>query len=558
MTRREFVGTASAAVLSAFTPRDAAARAVGGETLYNGITLPTPWPPPLVTPNEHPIRAPYLAHPPDVIPIDVGRQLFVDDFLIEETTLRATHHHAVYHPASPVLRPERPWELRDEYADRTKTPPNPTAMVFSDGVFYDPPSRRFKMWYMGGYSMATCYAESDDGITWQKPVLDVVKGTNIVFEEHRDSSTVWLDQFESDRTRRYKMAVWHDFKLSLHISGDGVHWTRMGETGEAGDRTTCFYNPFRRVWVFGVRAGQTPSMNSARHRSYWEAPDFLAARGWNGRAPTAWVKADSRDFARTSVDIRPELYNLDCVAYESVLLGLFAIWRGESVVREKINELTVGFSRDGFHWHRPDRTTFLGVSERQGAWNYANVQSAGGCCLVVGDQLYFYVSGRQGAPNSDRPGVCSTGLATLRRDGFTSMDWLPDEAPVVRLGSGSARQGALTTRPVRFSGRHLFVNADTRGGELKVEMLDHAGRVIAPFSRENCVGVRGNGTRLPVRWSQAAELSVLAGETVRFRFMLEHGRLYAFWVSASAAGESAGFPAAGGPEFSGPVDRRSA
>ena len=28
-------------------------------------------------------------------------------------------------------------------------------------------------------------------------------------------------------------------------------------------------------------------------------------------------------------------------------------------MREKINEVTVGFSRDGFHWDRPDRRSFL-------------------------------------------------------------------------------------------------------------------------------------------------------------------------------------------------------
>ena len=546
MTRRTFVGTMSAALLSPLGGAHAAARAAG-ETLYNGIVLGTPWPPPLIAPNELPIRPPYLAQPPDVIPIDLGRQLFVDDFLIEETTLRARHHRAEYHASSPVLRPERPWEVRDEYADRTKTPPNPTAMVFSDGVFFDPSDRRFKMWYMGGYSMSTCYAESDDGIAWRRPVLDIVKGTNIVFNEHRDSSTVWLDRVEADRARRYKMAVWHDFKMSLHVSPDGIHWQRVGETGYAGDRTTFFYNPFRRVWVFGIRAGQTPTQDKGRYRSYWETPDFLAARGWNGRTPTAWVKADSRDYAQASIDTRPELYNLDCVAYESVMLGLFTIWRGESLTREKINEVTVGFSRDGFHWHRPDRRAFIGVSDQPGSWNYANVQSAGGCCLVVGDRLYFYVSGRQGAPNSDRPGVCSTGLATLRRDGFTSMDWLPDEAPVVRLGSRGQREGTLTTRPVRFGGRYLFVNADTRGGVLNVEVLDRSGRALAPFTREECVGVNGNATQMPVRWRRAADLSALAGQDVRFRFTLERGSLFAFWVSPSPAGESGGYPAAGGP-----------
>jgi len=34
----------------------------------------------------------------------------------------------------------------------------------------------------------------------------------------------------------------------------------------------------------------------------------------------------------------------------------------------------------------------------------------------------FYVSGRQGVPGTSLPGICSTGLAKLRRDGFASME----------------------------------------------------------------------------------------------------------------------------------------
>ena len=122
------------------------------DVLYNGITLGQPWPPRLRYVDERPIRPPYLVNPPDVVPIDVGRQLFVDDFLIQETTLRRSWHQPAYHPASPVLQPDRPWELRDELAERTKSRPNSAAMVFSDGVFYDPRDRVFKIWYMGGYS----------------------------------------------------------------------------------------------------------------------------------------------------------------------------------------------------------------------------------------------------------------------------------------------------------------------------------------------------------------------------------------------------------------------
>lgn len=524
-----------------------------GETLYNGITLGTPWPPRLKYPNDHPITPGYLTHPPAVIPIDVGRQLFVDDFLIAETSLARTWHHATYHDANPVLTPEKPWELLDAVAERTGTRQNPAAMVFSDGVFFDPAERIFKMWYMGGYSGQTCLVTSTDGVTWTRPTFDVVAGTNVVNTDNRDSSTVWLDLAEPDPAQRYKMSAWYDHALTLSVSADGIHWKPIARTGKAGDRSTFFYNPFRKVWVFSVRADQFVSSISGRYRRYWESPTFAAARDWNQTDTVAWVKADTHDFAEPGAPSPAELYNLDCVGYESLMLGLFSVWRGESEVREKINEITLGFSRDGFHWHRPDRQAFIPVSDVVDSWNYANVQSAGGGCVINGDRLQFYVSGRQGVPGTGLPGVCSTGLAYLRRDGFASMDWLPGQMAVRRRVEDPGGAGVLTTRPVRFGGRHLFVNADLQGGELRVEVLDLGGRVIAPLSRAACGPVTGDGTRHRVQWP-GASLERVAGQPVRFRFVMTRGRLFSFWVSPWPSGESRGFPAAGGPEFSGPID----
>src|SRR5262249_11919722 len=48
-----------------------------GEVLPNGIRLPSPWPPRRAYSLE-PMPVPYLDRPPAVIPIDCGRQLFVD------------------------------------------------------------------------------------------------------------------------------------------------------------------------------------------------------------------------------------------------------------------------------------------------------------------------------------------------------------------------------------------------------------------------------------------------------------------------------------------------
>src|SRR5205823_1581426 len=57
----------------------------GGQVLYNGVAMPKNFPP-VLAPTQM-LRTPYyINNPPNVIPIDVGRQLFVDDFLIEQTT----------------------------------------------------------------------------------------------------------------------------------------------------------------------------------------------------------------------------------------------------------------------------------------------------------------------------------------------------------------------------------------------------------------------------------------------------------------------------------------
>jgi len=239
--------------------------------------------------------------------------------------------------------------------------------------------------------------------------------------------------------------------------------------------------------------------------------------------------------------VQPQLYALDCVAYESLILGLFTIWPGQPADRPKPNYIAVGFTRDGFHWHRPTHEAFIPVSERKGDWNWGNVQSAGGCCLVVGDKLYFYVSGRAGVDGSSGSGVCSTGLATLRRDGFASMD-------------AGGTVGMLMTRPVTFRGRYLFVNADADSGEMLVEVLDRNGEPIPGFTRWDCTPVTTDSTLQQVRWSGEADLSRLSGQPVRFRFWLRNAALYSFWVSPDRSGASYGYVAAGGPGYKGFVD----
>jgi hypothetical protein len=505
------------------------------------------------------MAVPYLLDPPPLIPIDTGRQLLIDDFLIAETTLDRSFHQPVPYEGNPVLKPDQTWE--------GASASTALAMPFSDGVWYDGRDQHFKMWYLatapagvtsdppdGG--SVTCYATSNDGLHWTKPRLDIVPGTNIVHALPREAGFVWLDEGATDPAKRFAMLLTHPagdipWAMSLHYSADGIHWsepiTTTGGLTWLGDRNSGFYNPFRNAWVYSIRNSvrKDTVLAGIRARLYFEHPDLAAGMTEWQRHP--WVGADRLDPHHPKFgDFEPQLYNLDAVAYENVMLGLFSVLEGPEnpdsarLNIHKRNEVLVGFSRDGYHWDRPCRKAFIGVDETDGAWNWGNVQSVGGCCLIVGDRLYFYYSGRTWS-NEDGRGPGGTGLAFLRRDGFASMN-------------AGEHPGTLTTRPVVFSGRHLFVNMDAANGTMRVAVLNEAGEVIAPFTSDNCRPITTDSTVHRVRWKSVSDVSDLAEQSVRFRFELQHASLFAFWVSPDKTGCSRGFVAAGGSGFTGNQD----
>ncbi len=537
------------------------------ETLYNGIRLPDEWPPRHLGPEStDPMPAPYLDQPPEVIPVAIGRQLFVDDFLIADTTLERVFHLARKREDNPILRPETQLETEGPLPWRPDAPiPEtwqrlPCAAPKDGGVWWDPAEGVFKMWYEAGWTGALAYATSEDGIHWQRPALDLTPPTNqIVPQLVGDSGAVVLDLESDDPSQRYKLfhresnhaAGGHRAPGNSLVSADGIHWTEPVKTGPVEDRSTMFYNPFRKQWVYSIRAG----LARGRARQYREHSDFLAGARWDDGELVYWCGADHLDLPDPDIGFPPQLYNLNAVAYESILLGLFEIHLGpennvcEAEGHPKTTELKTAFSRDGFHWHRPDRRAFIPASRRPGIWDRGYVQSVGGICLIMGDELWFYYSGFMGRPDGDAPNdagavYCngSTGIATLRRDGFASM-------------TAGDTEGSVTTRPITFSGRHLFVNADVRpGGALRAELLDESGEVIAPFAREQSVPFTGDRTCVRLDWTHGQDLAALAGRPVRIRFTLASGSLYAFWVSPETSGASHGYVAAGGPGFHGPRD----
>ena len=515
--------------------------------LYNGIALPDEWPPRTIDPvSRRPVSPPYLQSPPTLIPIDAGRQLFVDDFLIERTTLRRTFHRAEKYGGNPIFHTNTELEQTGaRYRDAAGYSP-PMACTFDDGVFYDETDGRFKMWYAAGSGTYTALAYSADGLHWERPSLDVVDGTNAVFVHapgrYRDSFSPWIDAAATDEAERYKAFLFttaHTGDLGpraqslhdggwLYTSADGIHWQERAQLqSHVGDNTNLFYNPYRRRWCLGIRGGPR---GHGRARRYLENAGFLGLAAFRDDDQVFWTRADELDEPDHAIGDETQLYGIAVVPYESLMLGVFTIHYGPHN-REclaggfpKLTQLKLGYSRDGFHWSRPDRAVFIGATQRQGEWDRGYIRAAGGGCVVVGDRLYFYYSGYSGVAVDGHRHMYAGGsmhVAFLRRDGFASMDAGPDG-------------GELITRPVTFQGPHLFVNArvpDAPNGALRVEVLDADDTRIEPFGFEACLPIRGDQASQRVRWQDASDLARVAGRPVRFRFHLGSGSLFSFWTS---------------------------
>ena len=364
--------------------------------LYNGIVLPSQWPPVQGPSQAYQIPF-YIANPPSPITIDVGRQLFVDDFLIQQTTMVRVQHQPVMYPGNPIIVPGG----SPSYADTQNL-----AFPYSDGVWFDPNPgssyQHFRMWLYCGYGNEVCYAESVDGKTWVRPQITGAP-TNLIDQVAiigggRDSDVIWMDLQDRNQIvgcptqncfAKYKLfAYYPPANVIMSFSPDGISWySQNSDIRSLQDRTTVFWNPFRSVWVDSIRQQLTVPASpyraaypSDRIRYYAESSD-LSTWSPSDFTDSFWTMADENDPPYYPGGTYPELYNLDSVAYESVMVGLFS-WYNPGPTEGSpsgspgpdIVELGVGFSRDGFNWVRPTRgagpsNAFIPASNIPGSWN---------------------------------------------------------------------------------------------------------------------------------------------------------------------------------------------
>ena len=451
---------------------------------------------------------------PDLKP-DAGRKvLFLDMLEVGATEgLVEIFHPMKKHPSNPVLRTGPPGSFDDLRAHAYGE------VLYEDG--------KFRMWYSGldqAYvetqrsAHHVGYAESEDGVNWVKPILNQVeyggsKANNIVDLDYRGGGAympmLLKDEREPDPNRRYK-AVVAQRGNQLHFSTDGIHWSAGGTISGAafGDRRNLFYDvleskPERRWKVFSHCGTETYRWVRATC-VYWSS-DLLE---WTSdpRNPNMLPRAGTE----------AEQHLTSAWPYAGMYVGMFDIWGPNHLMPQQLIA-----SRDGVNFvHVFDGRPVIELGEK-GEWD-AGWVSPVNIPLQVGEELWFYYSGSATTIGPFVEWITTpmfTGLATIRRDGFVSLN--------VEKDSGA---GWFTTIPLRPTGMPLQLEINAKGlsrgeGRILVELLED-GKALA---RSNAV--IEDGVEVPVLWPYGGKGLALpsGGKSLQLRFRLDgNAQLYSF------------------------------
>lgn len=430
------------------------------------------------------------------IPVGIERQLFLDDTPIASMQgIRRTFHPVAKYGRNPIMVPEKPWETQ-------------ARSILPLTVLRDPNSGSLRLWYSAwGKQMDKptymCVADSTDGIHWTRPDLGLIefqgsKQNNIIREGRM--FRVLYDPRDTDPSRRYK-AIIRDAGFLAGFSPDGLRWkTTVPVLQKAFDATSVHWDPIGSKWIASCKIMH----EGRRARGYAESKDFTH---WTDVA--FMMTVDGRDGPAD------QLYSMAISRYERLYVGLLKIYHTDT----DRCDVQLTFSRDARQWSRPERRPFLPNAATRGEWDYGNIDPPEQS-IRMGDELWFFYSGRSTLHNQ-KPNDGAMGLATLRLDGFAS------------LNAGN-EPGLLVTRPLLLKGKSLYVNADAKDGEVRAEVLSaasgHAQGSIPGLGMDQSTPLRRDSVRQELTWGGSPGLGSLVGKPIRLSFRIRNARLFAFWT----------------------------
>ena len=86
----------------------------------------------------------------------------------------------------------------------------------------------------------------------------------------------------------------------------------------------------------------------------------------------------------------------------------------------------------------------------------------------------------------------------------------------------------MTTRPFTFTGKRLTMNyATSAAGSVRVEVQDADGKPIRGLSLDDATTHFGDRLEQTVHWGERTDVSALAGQPIRLRFVMRDADVYA-------------------------------
>ncbi len=470
-----------------------------------------------------------------LVAIGTQKQLFVDDYIVEETRgVRRTLNQPAKYAGNPVMIPLYPWEGR--------------ISVYGT-VLRDPVEGGFRLWYQGYGGMGipdigadnsdspwkdfdarnllytVGYATSKDGIFWERPNLGLVeyKGSrdnNLVLTDASPGAVI-RDPRDPDPDRLYKSLFFEARDpdgtpnmgdgVSVAFSPDGLRWTKYADNPvitRASDTHMLFgWDELHGKYISFCR----PSLhegNRTRRIGRSVSDDFV-----NWSLPEDVLVPDEQDPPGA------EFYCMPVFKYEGLYFGQLCVLHAppeEPPIRfGGYMDMQLAVSRDGTAWQRAgERKPFLpnGPPGSIDAGQFLAAMAP----VAMGDELWFYysVTALQHSVMGLSGELC---LAKLRRDGFVSVD-AGDEV------------GSLVTKPFLCEGEVLLINAAARGGSVTIAVLDEQGVQHEGFGRIDCAVFDGDSVDHRVTWREVSFAS-LRGKVVRLKFYLRNAHLYSFAVA---------------------------
>jgi hypothetical protein len=416
--------------------------------------------------------------------------LMVDDGHIQYRDVQRLYHPFQKYSHNPVIRPDKYWE---------------GSIIQLYGTVFP----GFRMWY-SSYNKSlglaqVLYAESADGLAWQKPNLP--GGASNALFSGQNANLVSVIHTPADRAAPYKLAVYQNNAFFGYYSADGLTTTPTSQDPLVitGSDVAHFYwdpntNQYRGTFkgsetIFGVRRRVVRFVDSSDFINWTQAPGFLAS--------------DIVDDVLFS-GYYPAIYGMPVFPLGEQYIGL--LWlikaRDSSGLRGQVL-VQLTSSHDGLNWTREEgnRPTMLDVG-LSGAWDSGQVYTAVKP-VKVGNSLWLYYSGcnhEHGSSQTDT--VCNIGLARIDFNRLASL-------------TGS---GAVITQMLNPNGPRLHLNYDGSQGAVRVELLVD-GVTIPGYEAANCLPLSSDSQDQVVSWAGG---STLPTGPFQIKFLLDDSALYAF------------------------------